>query len=108
MFLGVPKSIVVRLGWMTMSYGTVLVLRLLNNVILTRILAPPIFGLMAVVNAIRTGVELLSDRFDVDVELNISADQLCDRISDYDALIVRSKTRVDAGVLGCATRLKPP
>ncbi len=54
----------------------------------------------------QSGVELLSDRFDVDVELDISADQLCDRISDYDALIVRSKTRVDAGVLGCATRLK--
>ena len=61
MFLGVPKSIVVRLGWMTVSYGTVQLLRLLNNVILARILAPPIFGLMAVVNAIRTGVELLSD-----------------------------------------------
>jgi O-antigen/teichoic acid export membrane protein len=61
MFLGVPKSMVVRLGWMTMSYGTVQLLRLANNVILARILAPPIFGLMAVVNAIRTGVELLSD-----------------------------------------------
>lgn len=52
---------VVRLGWMTVSYGTVQLLRLANNVILARILAPPIFGLMAVVNAIRTGVELLSD-----------------------------------------------
>src|SRR5207245_2219065 len=61
MFLGVPKSMVVRLGWVTFSYGTVLFLRLLNNVILARILAPPILGLMAIVNAIRTGVELLSD-----------------------------------------------
>jgi O-antigen/teichoic acid export membrane protein len=61
MFLGVPKSIAVRLGWMSMSYGAVQLLRLLNNVILARLLAPPIFGLMAVVNAIRTGVELLSD-----------------------------------------------
>src|SRR5207253_6177647 len=60
-FLGVPKSIVVRLGWVTLSHGTVQLLRLLNNVILARILAPPIFGLMAIVNAIRTGVELLSD-----------------------------------------------
>ena len=40
MFLGVPKSMVVRLGWMTVSYGTVQLLRLLNNVILARILAP--------------------------------------------------------------------
>ena len=61
MFLGVPKSIVVRLGWMTVSYGAVQLLRLVNNVILARLLAPPIFGLMAVVNAIRVGVELLSD-----------------------------------------------
>src|SRR5439155_8653576 len=61
MFLGVPKSFVVRLGWTTASYGAGQFLRLLNNVILARMLAPPIFGLMAIVNSIRTGVELLSD-----------------------------------------------
>lgn len=61
MFLGVPKSLVQRLGWTTVSYGIAQLLRLLNNVILARLLAPPIFGLMAVVNAVRTGVELLSD-----------------------------------------------
>ena len=61
MFLGVPKSIVVRLGWMSVGYGGAQLLRLANNVILARLLAPPIFGLMAVVNSIRTGVELLSD-----------------------------------------------
>src|SRR3982751_4883712 len=61
MFLGVPKSMVVRLGWLTASYGTVPLPRLRNNVILARLLAPPILGLMALVNAIRTGVELLSD-----------------------------------------------
>lgn len=61
MFLGVPFSLVKRLGWTTLGYGTGQLLRLLNNVILARLLAPPIFGLMALVNAIRTGVELLSD-----------------------------------------------
>jgi O-antigen/teichoic acid export membrane protein len=61
MFLGVPKSIVVRLGWTTLSYAGVQAIRLLNNVILARLLAPPILGLMALVNAIRTGVELMSD-----------------------------------------------
>lgn len=61
MFLGVPVSLVKRLGWTTVGYGTGQVLRLANNVILARLLAPPIFGLMALVNAIRTGVELLSD-----------------------------------------------
>lgn len=61
MFLGVPKSLAVRLGWTTVSYGGVQFLRLLNNVVLARLLAPPIFGLMALVNALRTGFELLSD-----------------------------------------------
>lgn len=61
MFLGVPISLVKRLGWTTVGYGSGQLLRLVNNVILARLLAPPIFGLMALVNAIRTGVELLSD-----------------------------------------------
>ena len=61
MFLGVPKSLVVRLGWTSASYGVVQVLRVVNNVILARLLTPSIFGLMALVNSIRTGVELLSD-----------------------------------------------
>ncbi len=61
MFLGVPKSLIVRLGWTTFSYGAANLVRLLNNVILARLLSPSIFGLMAVVNAVRTGVELLSD-----------------------------------------------
>jgi O-antigen/teichoic acid export membrane protein len=61
MYLGVPKSMVVRLGWTALSYGAVQFLRLINNVVLARLLAPQIFGLMAIVNAIRTGVELLTD-----------------------------------------------
>jgi O-antigen/teichoic acid export membrane protein len=61
MLFGVPKSMVVRLGWTSGSYALAQALRLLNNVILARLLAPPIFGLMAIVNAIRTGIELLSD-----------------------------------------------
>jgi O-antigen/teichoic acid export membrane protein len=81
MFLGVPKSIVVRLGWVSMSYGSVQLLRLLNNVILARILAPPIFGLMAVVNAIRTGVELLSD---VGIMQNIISSPRGEEPSFYD------------------------
>ena len=50
-----------RLGWVSGSYGVVQLLRLLNNVILARLLGPSILGLMALVNSIRTGVELLSD-----------------------------------------------
>ena len=61
MFRIVPRSLFIKLGWTTFSYGTAQVLRLLNNIILARLLAPPLFGLMLIVNTIRTGIELLSD-----------------------------------------------
>ena len=61
MVLGVPKSMLVRLGWVTLTYGAVQFLRLLNNVILTRLLEPSVFGLMSLVVAIRVGMELVSD-----------------------------------------------
>jgi len=57
----IPKSMVARIGWTSVVFGLVQVLRLLNNVVLTRLLAPSLFGLMTIVNAIRVGVELLSD-----------------------------------------------
>jgi O-antigen/teichoic acid export membrane protein len=61
MFLGVPKSLVQRLGWTSLSYGISQAIRLVTNVVLARLLAPEILGIMALVNAIRTGVQLLSD-----------------------------------------------
>ena len=61
MVLGVPKSMLVRLGWVALTYGAVQFLRLLNNVILTRLLEPSVFGLMSLVIAIRVGMELVSD-----------------------------------------------
>ena len=57
----VPRELVVRLGWTTTSFGIIQVLRFANNVILARLLSPPLLGLMLIVNSIRTGVELLSD-----------------------------------------------
>jgi O-antigen/teichoic acid export membrane protein len=51
----------VRLGWVLLTYGAVQFLRLLNNVILTRLLEPSVFGLMSLVVAIRVGMELVSD-----------------------------------------------
>jgi D-3-phosphoglycerate dehydrogenase len=52
------------------------------------------------------GVELLRERFDVDVELDLSAEKLLRRIAEYDALIVRSATPVTAELLAAAHRLK--
>src|SRR6187200_2966177 len=55
------KTMVARIGWTSIVFGIAQVLRLLNNVVLARLLAPSLFGLMTIVNAIRWGVELLSD-----------------------------------------------
>jgi D-3-phosphoglycerate dehydrogenase / 2-oxoglutarate reductase len=49
------------------------------------------------------GVELLRERFDVDIDLD---GNLADRIGDYDAIIVRSGTQLTADLIDRAVRLK--
>jgi D-3-phosphoglycerate dehydrogenase len=49
------------------------------------------------------GVELLKRRFDVDVQTN---GDLAETIGDYDAIIIRSATKLTADVLERASRLK--
>jgi O-antigen/teichoic acid export membrane protein len=58
-FIG--KATIARLGWTSVAFGLNQALRLANNIVLARLLAPSLFGLMTIVNAIRFGVELLSD-----------------------------------------------
>ena len=57
----IPRPTIVRIGWATGSFGLIQILRFANNVILARLLSPPLFGLMLIVNSIRTGIELISD-----------------------------------------------
>jgi D-3-phosphoglycerate dehydrogenase / 2-oxoglutarate reductase len=52
------------------------------------------------------GVALLRERFHVDVAVEMPAEELADAIAGYDALIVRSATRVTADLIGRAPRLK--
>lgn len=52
------------------------------------------------------GVERLREQVDVDVRTGMSPDELLDAIPAYDALIVRSATRVTAAVLERAENLK--
>jgi O-antigen/teichoic acid export membrane protein len=47
--------------WTIGAYGVSQALRLITNVLLARLLAPELFGLMLIVNSLRTGLELLSD-----------------------------------------------
>ncbi|MBE9035690.1 oligosaccharide flippase family protein [aff. Roholtiella sp. LEGE 12411] len=47
--------------WTIAGYGTAQILRFGSNLILTRLLVPEYFGLMAVVNTLRAGIDLFSD-----------------------------------------------
>ena len=49
------------------------------------------------------GIELLRERFDVDVDAN---GDLAETIGGYDAIVIRSATRLDAALLEKADRLK--
>uniref|UniRef100_Q07SM6 Polysaccharide biosynthesis protein n=1 Tax=Rhodopseudomonas palustris (strain BisA53) TaxID=316055 RepID=Q07SM6_RHOP5 len=58
-----PAMLNLRSGtsWTLLSFGFGQGLRFLTNVVLTRLLAPELFGIMLIFNALRTGVELLTD-----------------------------------------------
>jgi O-antigen/teichoic acid export membrane protein len=56
------KDRILRAGsWTVLAYGCTVVLRLANSLILTRLLAPEVFGLIAIITTITTVVSLLSD-----------------------------------------------
>jgi D-3-phosphoglycerate dehydrogenase len=48
----------------------------------------------------------LTDSFEVDYDPNITKEDLLAKVESYDALVVRSRTKVDAEVMARATRLK--
>jgi len=48
----------------------------------------------------------LTKAFEVDYRPNITRDELLGNVENYDVLVVRSRTKVDAGVISRATRLK--
>lgn len=52
------------------------------------------------------GIDVLRAVGDVDVELEWSADELAERIAPYNALVVRSATKVTAALIAAAPRLE--
>ncbi len=54
----------------------------------------------------KSGIDLLGERFDVDLGTDWSRDQLGERIGDYEGLLIRSATKLDAELLGHAARLR--
>jgi O-antigen/teichoic acid export membrane protein len=64
-----PRSALFKqAAWTIGSFGGSFLLKFGSNVVLSRLLAPEIFGIMVVINSIKTGIELLTD---VGVEQNI-------------------------------------
>lgn len=57
----ISSRILSQVSWVAGSFGLAQLFRLATNVILARLLAPQLFGVMVVVNTLRTGIELLSD-----------------------------------------------
>lgn len=55
------RPIGVQASWVIVPFAVLQVVRLGTNIILTHLLDPEMFGLMLIVNTLRTGTELLSD-----------------------------------------------
>jgi D-3-phosphoglycerate dehydrogenase len=53
-----------------------------------------------------SGVALLSEHFDVELGADWTREQLAERIGAYDGILIRSATKLDADLLGRATRLR--
>jgi hypothetical protein len=51
-----------------------------------------------------SGVDLLREVCDVDVDLGLDADQLKAKIGDYDAILIRSATTLDESAIEAATK----
>jgi O-antigen/teichoic acid export membrane protein len=47
--------------WTLMSFGSGQLIRFSTSVVLTRLLAPELFGIMVIINTLKAGVELMSD-----------------------------------------------
>jgi len=52
------------------------------------------------------GLDILTPYFQVDSKLGLTESEICSIISDYDALLVRSETRVTARIISAATKLQ--
>jgi len=53
-----------------------------------------------------SGVALLREHFDVDLGADWTREQLTERIADYEGILIRSATQLDAELLGHAQRLR--
>jgi D-3-phosphoglycerate dehydrogenase len=53
-----------------------------------------------------SGIDLLKEHFDVGLGIGWSREELADRIGDYEGILIRSATKLDAELIDQATRLR--
>lgn len=53
-----------------------------------------------------SGIELLGESFEVDLGVGWTRQELAERIGDYDGILIRSATKLDADLIARATRLR--
>jgi D-3-phosphoglycerate dehydrogenase / 2-oxoglutarate reductase len=53
-----------------------------------------------------SGVKLLREHFDVDLGADLTREQLVEQIGEYEGILIRSATQLDAELLGRAARLR--
>ena len=59
--LTIPRDLFERVGWTTAGHVTAQAVRLLSSLILTRLLAPELFGIMILLTSLRSGMEMFTD-----------------------------------------------
>ncbi|MBY0583631.1 MAG: oligosaccharide flippase family protein [Sphingomonas sp.] len=57
----VSEALIGQVGWTTAGYFLIQIIRFLQNVILTHLLMPSLFGIMIIITSLRIGVELFTD-----------------------------------------------
>lgn len=57
----IPGGLLIQIGWSTTGYAVVQIVRVATNLILTRLLAPELFGIMVLLTSLRVGIELFTD-----------------------------------------------
>src|SRR4051812_10436092 len=56
-----PLVLLKGIGWTVGGYGAIQLTRLVTIVVMARLLAPELFGIMIIVNGLRTTLDLISD-----------------------------------------------
>jgi O-antigen/teichoic acid export membrane protein len=95
-----PRRLLRLAGTSTLVYGGVQVMRMVTNIVLARLLAPELFGIMLIINSLRTGVDLFTD---VGIGQNIIVSKHANEPDFYNtAFTIQAMRGVGLCILGCA------